>query len=359
MLLNNGQFRENQEDVVRLPEDDPLTFACFVEWLYNQEAADTGRTFKNAFESDVSSDDDALAGFIDCRQEADDSNTTERTNVEDTRQEVKDKLSHLVGSSQANWESWNPPENSRGYDFSLQFSCYVLGDKLQASGFRDYIMFEIIYRSGDRSANLTIEQVIYVYSHTTQSNDRLRSFCINSLVPQDKGLQLSNMLNDRRIQQLCQEGGDVARDLLARCQKYATIEAARLQECLTEAQEKTKNLEKQLSEARTRENLAVETARSQTRSDAIKKVESCRSSLASTLYTNTNPWTLDPVTVLKSWHETEQTTRKPLATTASAPSALFGSTTGSTNRTQPLFGVPGPTSIFGVTNPSASGFGAT
>ena len=60
------------------------------------------------------------------------------------------------------------------YNFMLQFSCYVLADKIQASGFKQLIMNEI-WRHGDicNPADLTVRHVHYVYQNTISRYDPL------------------------------------------------------------------------------------------------------------------------------------------------------------------------------------------
>ena len=66
------------------------------------------------------------------------------------------------------------------YDFSLQFSCYLLADKFQAPAFKSFIMDEIRFH-GDicRYEKLTLENVRYVYKNTFHRDDPLWRFCVH------------------------------------------------------------------------------------------------------------------------------------------------------------------------------------
>jgi hypothetical protein len=67
------------------------------------------------------------------------------------------------------------------YDFSLQFSCYVLGDRLQAPGLTKHIKHELLNKGGKRATDLTAEQVMFAYNWTAIDQDPLRAFCIDAL----------------------------------------------------------------------------------------------------------------------------------------------------------------------------------
>lgn len=45
-MLGISHFREGQEDMVKLPEDDKMCFSVFAEWLYIGKECDTGEVSK-------------------------------------------------------------------------------------------------------------------------------------------------------------------------------------------------------------------------------------------------------------------------------------------------------------------------
>lgn len=80
------------------------------------------------------------------------------------------------------------------YDFTLQFSCYVLADKLQARGFKRHIMDEIrLHGELCDPADLTVNHVRFAYENTISQNDPLRRFCI---MMKSKGTLLEQTLVD-------------------------------------------------------------------------------------------------------------------------------------------------------------------
>lgn len=153
--LQDDRFKEGQERVIRLPEDDVLPFQCFFEWLYLGEHADTGKAF-----ADVSEDD------VDARA----------ANFSMNLIDVGDPLAPLEAKP-----------TDRIYDFGLQFQCYVLGDVLQVKEFQDHIWVEIHNGLGD--SKITVDLVRYVYDNTMEK-DRLRSFCIDQLLSVPYGGEL-------------------------------------------------------------------------------------------------------------------------------------------------------------------------
>lgn len=56
-------FKEGVEGTMSLLEDDVLTVACYIEYLYKGPHAGTGTIFKNAFSAGHSDNDAALASY--------------------------------------------------------------------------------------------------------------------------------------------------------------------------------------------------------------------------------------------------------------------------------------------------------
>jgi hypothetical protein len=152
--LQKDRFKEGEEQVIRLPEDDVPPFKCFFEWLYQGELADTGRAF-----ADVSEDN------IDA------SEPDKQTDDDDMAVSMK------------------PKAVTRIYDFGLQFQCYVLGGKLLVKGFQDHMWDEIRKELLTRERELAVELVRYVYANTVEK-DRLRKFCISALLSSPTIVQL-------------------------------------------------------------------------------------------------------------------------------------------------------------------------
>lgn len=64
-MLRTDAFRESRENVIRLPEDDVMTFASFAEWLYMGREADSGDIFTRSHGKDVDMHDDDFIGTIE------------------------------------------------------------------------------------------------------------------------------------------------------------------------------------------------------------------------------------------------------------------------------------------------------
>lgn len=166
-MLRSDNFPESKENLVRLPEDDAMSFAVFAEYLYMGEEVDTG-----AVHRDISGDD-----------------PESEMEVED------DNMAHDQ------------------YDFMLQFSCYVLADKLQANGFKRHIMDEI-RRHGEfcDPADLTVDHIRYAYDNTVRQNDPLRRLC---LMMRCKRIPMEHTINDPKFIALMEEGGPLVRVMMA------------------------------------------------------------------------------------------------------------------------------------------------
>lgn len=98
------------------------------------------------------------------------------------------------------------------YDFILQFSCYVLADKLQASGFKCYIMDEIrCHEEFCDPINLTVDHIRYAYDNTVRQNDPLRRLCP---MIRCKRISIWQIINDFKFIALMEEGGAFVRDMM-------------------------------------------------------------------------------------------------------------------------------------------------
>lgn len=125
-----------EQNVISLPEVDEMSFAVFAEWLYLGEDCDTAEIMEDALR--------------------------EQEKGEAENEELEDERTIYDH-----------------YDFSLQFSCYLLADKFQAPAFKIFITDEIRFH-GDvcRYEKLTLENVRYVYKNTFHRNDPLWRFCV-------------------------------------------------------------------------------------------------------------------------------------------------------------------------------------
>ncbi|KAI9929765.1 hypothetical protein ASPWEDRAFT_530538 [Aspergillus wentii DTO 134E9] len=98
------------------------------------------------------------------------------------------------------------------YDFSLQFSCYVLADKLQAPGFKRLILDEIrSYAEICNPADMTVDHVRYVYENTIRDDDPLRRFCI---MIKSVRTPIEKTLADESFLSLMEDGGPLVRDVM-------------------------------------------------------------------------------------------------------------------------------------------------
>ncbi|KAL1966409.1 hypothetical protein VTN77DRAFT_4551 [Rasamsonia byssochlamydoides] len=203
-MLRTDRFQEGQTQVVRPPEDDVTSFAVFAEWLYVGSECDTGAIFKDAHGKNVAENDDDFLG--------------EEKEEEDEEEEEEEV-----------WETGSAVESSAEYDhydFSLQFSCYVLADKLQAFGFKRHILDEIRhYGEFCDPSNLTVDQVRYVYNNTSRNDDPLRKVCLLLKCVQTP---IHETLGDpefqRLMERLMEEGGPLVRDVMEICRKHAVKE---------------------------------------------------------------------------------------------------------------------------------------
>lgn len=125
-------------------DDDETSFAVFAEWLFLGEDCDTGKILEDT--------------LID----------SENGGAPDKAVDKKTMRRKAMGMMTHN-----------RYDFSLQFRCYRLADKLQAPGFKNQIMEEIQYHTELCDHELpTIEQLRFVHDRFSRE-DPLWRFCVN------------------------------------------------------------------------------------------------------------------------------------------------------------------------------------
>ena len=113
------------------------------------------------------------------------------------------------------------------YNFMLQFSCYVLADKIQASGFKQLIMNEI-WRHGDicNPADLTVKHVRYVYQNTISRYDPLRQFCI---MIRGGSIPIEETFADDEFVALMEEGGALVADMMWECRHQALMQKQKVE----------------------------------------------------------------------------------------------------------------------------------
>jgi hypothetical protein len=261
-MLRNDRFPEGKTQVVKLPEDDVTSFATFAERLYVGDACETGAIFKDVHGKNVTENDDEFLGAI--QDDVFDNKRKQRmvNGVEEKHVERRHPADKTTGTSvrrlpngtteavtdvQANensdgdeksdaaeedgeeqkdgerlWETGSLVDSNADYDhfdFSLQFSCYVLADKLQAFGFKRHILDEIHY-FGEfcESSHLTVDQIRYVYANTSGKDDPLRKFCILLKCVQSP---IHDVLADADFRQLMEDGGPLATGVIEICRKHA------------------------------------------------------------------------------------------------------------------------------------------
>lgn len=59
-MLRSKSFSESKNQVVKLPEDDVVSFAVFAKWLYMGDECDTGAVSRDADGMDIDSNDDEI-----------------------------------------------------------------------------------------------------------------------------------------------------------------------------------------------------------------------------------------------------------------------------------------------------------
>lgn len=185
-MLESPHFTEGKENVVRLPEDDVTSFAVFAHYLYVWDRCNMGSILKGSRGEDVDS----------CYEE-------DQSVVE-------------LGSDMNPVPQTDP--TSYDCDFTLQFSCYVLADKLQAPMFKRLIMNEILGHGLFCKENLTTEHIYYAYENTIQKDDPLRRFCTMTKIEESS---MEDKFADPELFTLMENGGPVARDIMQACGKQA------------------------------------------------------------------------------------------------------------------------------------------
>lgn len=136
--LRNSSYHGGQGTVISLEDDHETSFAVFAEWLFLGEDCDTGKI------------------------------------LEDTLMDSQNGTGTGTGTGKTMRTMAHDP-----YDFSLQFRCYQLADKLQAPGFKNQIMEEIQYHGEFCDRELpTMEQLRFVHERFGR-DDPLWRFCVN------------------------------------------------------------------------------------------------------------------------------------------------------------------------------------
>lgn len=122
------------------------------------------------------------------------------------------------------WEPGSADCRARhdSYDFSLQFSCYVLADKMVAPEFKRHILDEIrLHGEFCNASDLMTDLVGYAYRNTVSKDDPLRKFCIALKCVR---IPINRTLANPDFQTLMEEGGPLVRDVMEICRKRATGE---------------------------------------------------------------------------------------------------------------------------------------
>lgn len=226
-MLRSAQFPESQDNVVKLPEDDVTSFSVFAEYVYIENQCDTSAILEGALSSrenindehDESEKSDTPGGESELSH-GNDGATNGDNNEENRTTEGNWKN---VGNSDHLKEPYTLRDDKHfhgvydKYDFMLQFTCYVLADKLQALGFKRLIMDEIrCHGEFCKPNNVTMEHIRYVYNNTISPVDPLRRFCI---MMRCKKMPLEETLEDPEFLELLENGGPLVRDIMRTCRK--------------------------------------------------------------------------------------------------------------------------------------------
>lgn len=238
-MLRSAQFPESQDNVVKLPEDDVASFSVFAEYVYIGNQCDTSAISEGALSSrenindeyDESEKSDTPGGESELNHGNDGDTSNGDNNEENKNTEGRWKS---VGASNHFRESYTLRDDKHchgvydKYDFMLQFTCYVLADKLQALGFKRLIMDEI-RRHGEfcKPNNVTTEHMQYVYNNTISPVDPLRRFCI---MMRFKKMPLEETLEDPEFLELVENGGPLVRDIMRTCRKQTIKQKEKAEE---------------------------------------------------------------------------------------------------------------------------------
>lgn len=253
-MLRSAKFIESQDNVVRLPTDDVVSFAVFAEYAYVGNECDTGAVWKDVLSShenvknehDESAKPDSLGGEADSNHENKGVNgyDEENENREGGNENGEGGSESREGESGSRRGASHQPVKPTNvddlhdcrnyntvydkYDFMLQFTCYVLADKLQAPGFKRLIMAEIrCHGEFCKPTNVTMRHVQYVYNNTISRVDPLRRFCI---MMRCERMPLEETLEDSEFIELMENGGPLVRDIMRTCKKQALKQKRKLEE---------------------------------------------------------------------------------------------------------------------------------
>jgi hypothetical protein len=221
VLLSNKGFLEAQINSIKLPEDDPLTFACYLEWLYLNKNADTGQVYSQAIEA-VSGRDEEAANKLE-----------DNVNIHRSREGDRiDKDSKIA---------MKPTDIPQIYNFSLQFSCYVFGDKVQDDSFKNYIMQEINTTAPGRYKILSVDLIQYAYANTIDPDDGVRKVCIEAIFA---GRTVFEVIKDPRVLKIMGLGEETNVDLLCDFKKALGGSAELTEYRIKVKEERLKDFEK-------------------------------------------------------------------------------------------------------------------
>ena len=252
-MLRSARFVESQDNVVRLPTDDVVSFAVFAEYAYVGNECDTGAVWRDVLNSheNVNNEHDDRAKPDSLGEEADSNHENkgvdghdeenengERENeIREGGNESRGKSESRGGASHQPAKPMNVDDPHDGcnynavydkYDFMLQFTCYVLADKLQAPGFKRLIMAEIRWHGKFcKPTNVAMRHVQYVYNNTISRVDPLRRFCITMRCER---MPLEETLEDSGFIELMEDGGPLVRDIMRACKKQALKQKQKLGE---------------------------------------------------------------------------------------------------------------------------------
>lgn len=183
--LEPDAFIEGPEQVVRLPVDGPLIFACYFERLYRGVAMDPGQVLFQALRKNTCPDQDATEGMT--MEDLERHSNMGDVNGEDYKQGTP----RLAGDS------------GRRYSFPLQFACYVFGGKDLNEEFKTHIAKEISSTGRKWYKYLNVETIEHLYEKTVSKDDPLRAYCMRTLFSRTS---ISQALEDERFLELMARG---------------------------------------------------------------------------------------------------------------------------------------------------------
>ena len=212
-MIHGGCFRETKENIIRLPEDDVTSFSVFAQYLYAGSQCDTRCSL------DIKNMNMDSENWLSVIQPDIFHSTFGNPCILSSEEDwIDDELSDLEVKDNAAHDAYN---------FMLQFSCYVLADKIQASGFKQLIMNEV-WRYGDicNPADLTVKHVRYVYQNTISRYDPLRQFCI---MIRGGSIPIEETFADDEFVALMEEGGALVADMMWECRHQALMQKQKVE----------------------------------------------------------------------------------------------------------------------------------